>query len=558
MSYLLGFLLAAALSTALIPLLVQLAGPLGLMDQPGGRKVHERPVARVGGIAIAIGVLAPALLWVPPSRQVLAYLVGAGILLGLGVVDDRVNLGYREKFAGQIAAALVVILWGGVIVSEPPFCGQWLGPVCAEGHWSVLIAVPVTLLTIVGVTNAINLSDGLDGLAGGTTLLTIGMVAMLALEGGDAPVALLGIVLTGALLGFLRYNTYPARVFMGDAGSQLLGYSAAVLAILVTQKSQHALSPALPLLLLAMPIADTLAVMAQRIAEGRSPFSPDRNHLHHRLLALGLTHHEAVFLIYAWQVAIVVAAYLLRYRSDTVVVAAGLFFGLAPVAALQLAGARGWRVGGEVGQGTWLARLFGHYRGRGLPGLWGLWTLRLLLPLAIAGAVVLAGPVSPDLGAVAGLAFLVMVAGLIGGRGYLLSLGLYVGAALFAYLLKTADLPSYLYRDAVNAGFIALGLAIALRLRFATGRDLFRVNPLDFLVVLLALLVPPVLREIDPGLAIGGFMVKFLLLAYAGEVLLAREGPDRRLVTVAGLVGTLLLGLRAAAPWITPPWWPTL
>jgi UDP-GlcNAc:undecaprenyl-phosphate GlcNAc-1-phosphate transferase len=548
MSYLLAFLLSAALSTALIPLLVQVAGPLGLLDYPDERKVHAQPVPRVGGIAIGLGVLVPVLLWVPLQREILAYLVGGLIVFAMGLLDDRHTLGYREKFAGQLAGALIVVLWGGVVIHHPPFCGALLMPGCADGVWSPFIAVPVTVLAIVGVTNAINLADGLDGLAGGTMLLTIGTVGILAFGGDDAPVpvAHVAIIVSGALLGFLRYNTYPARVFMGDAGSQLLGYSAAVLVIVATQVDNPVVSPALPLLLLALPIADTLAVMVQRISEGRSPFSPDRNHVHHRLIALGLTHHEAVIVIYAVQVAIVVATYVLRYQSDAAVTAVGLFFGLGPVVALYLAGARGWRFGGKAGQGTGLARVLARYRGRALPAQAGLWVLRVSVPAALGIGGLLAAGLSPDVGLVAAAAFVALLVGLQRRiPDYLLSLGVYVTAALVAYALETSPAIDGPLAWLVNVLLALLALGILLLLRFEPGRGTFRVNPLDFLIVLLTLLVPPVLRELNPEVAVGGFMLKFIVIAYAGEILLTHGQTDRRCVAAGALGGTFLLTLQA-------------
>ena len=153
---------------------------------------------------------------------------------------------------------------------------------------------------LVGITNAINLSDGLDGLAGGVTFLSLAAIAVLTYIAVDAGFMLLATMsIMGSILGFLRFNTFPARIFMGDGGSQFLGFSAGVLAILLTQSSNTALSPALPLLILGLPILDTLMVMGERIYEGRSPFVADRKHIHHRLLALGFHHYEAVVTIYA-------------------------------------------------------------------------------------------------------------------------------------------------------------------------------------------------------------------------------------------------------------------
>ena len=182
------------------------------------------------------------------------------------------------------------------------------------------IAVPLTLIVIVGVTNAINLSDGLDGLAGGITLLSFCCVAYLAYQAEHPVIGVLAVAVAGAIFGFLRFNTYPAILFMGDAGSQLLGFLAVTLSVKLTQVSAP-LSPLLPLLLLGFPILDTMTVMLERIREGKSPFVADKRHFHHRLIRLGLFHTEAVLVAYIIQASMVAAAFFLRFYSDWVILA---------------------------------------------------------------------------------------------------------------------------------------------------------------------------------------------------------------------------------------------
>jgi len=187
---------------------------------------------------------------------------------------------------------------------------------------SDFVAYPVTFVFLLGVTNAFNLLDGLDGLAAGCAILSLATLALLGAHvGGGAEVVLMALAAIGGILGFLRYNTHPALVFMGDAGSQFLGFSIAALAIMLVEHTQNAWSPAIVLPALGLPVLDTLMVMLLRIRDGHSLFSPDRNHIHHRLLSLGLKHHQAVAVIYGVQAIMVAAAYLLRFESDALVLA---------------------------------------------------------------------------------------------------------------------------------------------------------------------------------------------------------------------------------------------
>ncbi len=287
MQLLLAFIVAMAVTMALVPMLMRWAGAMRVLDAPADRKVHAAPMPRVGGIAMLAGLLVALALWLPrDDPRLLAYLAGAAIIFAFGVWDDRDDLPPVMKFAGQLIGVFIVIAFGHIqleaitLVERHPL-PQWIG-------------LPLTALFILGVTNAINLADGLDGLAGGTTLLSAAAIFLLARSAGDEGVALVALSLGGALLGFLRFNTWPARIFMGDGGSQFLGFTLAVLAVLLMQREGQAFSTAVPLMFLGLPVVDTMMVMARRIREGRSPFSADRNHLHHKLLGLGFDHHEAV------------------------------------------------------------------------------------------------------------------------------------------------------------------------------------------------------------------------------------------------------------------------
>ena len=335
MDLLLAFVIAMVVTVALIPLLVRVAGRLQMLDEPASRKVHAQPVPRVGGIAMAVGALVPLCLWLPMDSTLVAYLLAVIVLLGFGAWDDRVTLSALPKFAGQLCAVLIVMLLGHVSIDS-----LMLGERIALPAW---LGSTITLLFLLGVTNAINLSDGLDGLAGGTTLLCCAALALLAQNWQARFIETVGVVLMGAIVGFLRFNTYPARIFMGDAGSQFLGFSVGVLSILLTQQGATPISTAVPLLLIGLPVIDTLTVMVRQLLSGHSPFAADRKHFHHRLLALGLDHHEAVIVIYAVQCLLLLLAWQMRFENDLLIVAVFLGFALLFTGALVLLERAGWR-----------------------------------------------------------------------------------------------------------------------------------------------------------------------------------------------------------------------
>ena len=268
---------------------------------------------------MAVGVFVPVAFWNLSDPFVRAYLAGAVVMVAFGIVDDCRGLAPKWKFLGQLAAALVVVFYGGVKIHT-------LGALLPEGtvlpEW---VCVPLTVLAIVGVTNAINLADGLDGLAGGICLLIFACIGYLAWQEEDIVIGLVALALAGSIFGFLRFNTYPASVFMGDTGSQLLGFSAVTLSLALTQGNTP-LSPFVPLVLLGLPILDTLSVMAIRIAKRRSPFTADMNHIHHNLMALGLQQGESVVTIYVLQMFLVASAFLFRFYSDWLLLGGYLVF----------------------------------------------------------------------------------------------------------------------------------------------------------------------------------------------------------------------------------------
>ncbi len=305
------FLVSVSISIALIPILIRYSGVLHMMDQPDERKVHTMVIPRCGGLGLATGAIAALLLYLPAEHEILTLLLGSVVIVFFGFLDDRFELNYKWKFLGQFVATFIV-LYGGIHFFYLPFFGLDPAP--------LVLTLPLTVIFVIGVTNAVNLSDGLDGLAAGIMLMTLATIAFLAMDTSDAIVAMIALAVAGGIVGFLWFNTHPAIVFMGDSGSQFIGFIAVFLSIYLTQVVNPALNPALPLLLLGLPVLDTLSVMTRRLRAGRSPFSPDKTHIHHRLLNLGFSHAEAVASIYLMQGIYLAAALYFRYSSDLTVV----------------------------------------------------------------------------------------------------------------------------------------------------------------------------------------------------------------------------------------------
>lgn len=237
---LVALVIAMVISILVIPLVWRFASRLGMIDEPGHRKVHESAIPRVGGLGIIAGAIFTLLAMLSFTAQNMAYFIGVGVIFLFGFWDDARQVGPYTKFIGQIFASTAVVFIGDVWIRHLPFTG--LEPL------SPWVGIPFTYFAIIGMTNAVNTSDGLDGLAGGESLLSLVVIAFLAYIAGGLDACIIATSCIGGILGFLRYNTHPAEIFMGDAGSQFLGFSLGFLAVLVTQEVHTALSPALTLL----------------------------------------------------------------------------------------------------------------------------------------------------------------------------------------------------------------------------------------------------------------------------------------------------------------------
>ena len=309
-----ALVVAAVVSFLLTPLVRRIAIRYGAIDHPDQRRVNVRPVPRGGGVAVAIAFVVVTLamlglntvvdfVTVPPTVQLndlVGLLLGGVVATAFGVLDDSFDLRARWQFAGQLGLAAIAIATGYVVdfIANPIGSGQLLlGP----------FAIGFSVLWIAGMINSINFIDGLDGLSSGIGLIaavTLGVISLTP-QVGQPFIAVLCFILAGSLLGFLRWNFHPATIFAGTSGVMFLGYTLALLSILGTAKV------AVAMLVLGVPIIDAFWIIVRRLAQGRSPFSPDRGHLHHRLLDIGLSHRQTVLLIYAICIGLAVMALFL-------------------------------------------------------------------------------------------------------------------------------------------------------------------------------------------------------------------------------------------------------
>ncbi|HAZ61962.1 MAG TPA: hypothetical protein DCY89_10365 [Gammaproteobacteria bacterium] len=538
MNPILVLVVSIAISMLIIPVMWRVAPIVGLIDRPDPRKVHRAPVPRVGGWGIVAGALLPTALLLGFSPLIASFIAGGLVLFAFGVYDDCREAGHYQKFVGQAIAAGLVVYWGGLHVSDLPLLGRevmpdWLGQV-------------FTIIALIGVMNATNHADGLDGLAGGETLLSLVVVGLLLHQAGFDPGVVVASALAGGILGFLRFNSHPAQVFMGDSGSQFLGFTVGVLVVLLTQRVSTAISPAAPLLLIGLPVVDILAVLYLRAASGQSWFKATRNHIHHRLMDLGFVHAEVVVIIYGLQALLVTSGFLLRYESDLLILGLYLAIWVLLFGGLTWAERSGWRAHRQAGESSLEGAVHGlvqHPLTQRLP--------RSLVSLGVPVFLVLgAGSVSAvpdDFGAVSALLAVLLAAELCFGRQVntiIVRAGVY-GASVFAvYLTEHAPAPWWAeWRWLDNTLFALLALGIWSAVRY--GREArFQTNPTDYLVVLgvvgLALFGGSTLA--DPLMAM--VVVKSIVLLYASELQLARNPPRFNLLSLAAVVALAILGYR--------------
>jgi len=511
-AYLLIAMMAMAISMAIIPLMMRLAPKVGMIDEPDSRKVHTAPIPRVGGLGIVIGALVPMLLWLPLTDLSISIFLGSSILLFFGTWDDVTELGHYVKFVGQIAAACLVVYYGDLYVSYFPMYSYETIPES--------IGRPFTVVAIVGMINAINHSDGLDGLAGGESLISLSVIAYLAFIFNSDLMLVISAAAIGGIFGFLRFNSHPARVFMGDAGSQFLGFVLAVLVVILTQQANSVLSPAIAILLLGLPVVDILAVFFLRAKHKMNLFKATRNHVHHRLLDIGFLHYESVMFIYTVQFVLVISAIFLMYENDLMVLLFYLAICSSVFVFLTVSERRGFKVHKENNGSRDLVSIARARYPRISDVPVKAIESGLSLFIISSALVVYDVPVDFAVSSLILLALLVLVL-LTGVFGYqLYRLILFVTIGFSVYLLTTYPVDWLSNQiDLVFVYFIVMSVVGFVAVKTHSSGE-FRITPLDYLVIAIALLIEFLPGENQFRESIIWMIVQMIILFYVGELLI--------------------------------------
>ncbi|MGH2935131.1 MAG: MraY family glycosyltransferase [Gaiellaceae bacterium] len=301
-----GALVALVVVILLTPAVGGMARLLGAVDVPGGRRLNRSPVPRLGGLALFLGIFVPALAFLHFGRETRGLVLGAAVAVTVGAVDDFRGLRWFEKLGGQVLAA-----------SIPVYFGVWVDrftfPIVGIQSLPSWVGMPLTVLWIVAIMNMVNFLDGLDGLAAGVSAIAGATFAVIALSLDKPDAAILSAIVFGASLGFLRHNFYPARIFMGDSGALLLGFTLAAVSVQGLLKTAATVALFFPLLVLAVPIVDTTFVVARRLKHGQRVFEADQAHLHHRFIRRGFSQRRAAATIWIWCLSLAAAALATRF-----------------------------------------------------------------------------------------------------------------------------------------------------------------------------------------------------------------------------------------------------
>ena len=329
----LPFVVAALIAFAATPIVIRFAPKIGAMDIPkDDRRIHKAPMPLIGGVAMYLAVMAGMLFFLPKTRDFMAIFAGATIILISGLKDDIRGTSPKEKLFYQLLAATIAIR-GGIQVNfvTNPFAS---GSPILYLSW---IGIPITVFWIVGITNTLNLIDGLDGLAGGVALISALSFTFVAMKLGMVEIAVLSALVSGACLGFLPFNFNPAKIFMGDTGALFLGFMLAVISIEGVMKSVATIAMLVPVIILGVPIFDTTFAIFRRLLSGQSIMAADKSHLHHRLLALGYSQRKTVLILYLISGVFGLFAVLVsKANSSQAVYMSAILFAIALAFAVKL------------------------------------------------------------------------------------------------------------------------------------------------------------------------------------------------------------------------------
>ncbi len=545
MNYL--FLIAAAtmISLAVIPIMVRLAPKLGMMDMPDDdRKVHVAPIPRVGGWGIIIGALIPVMTLTDLDKTVVCYLFGCITLLVFGAMDDKREMGHYTKFIGQIIAVIPMIFYADLHATTLPFINLDLPAWFMQAF---------TMVAMIGVINAINHSDGLDGLAGGETLISLGAIALIAyLSPGNILTIVIALAAIGGLVGFLRYNTHPAIVFMGDGGSQFLGFTLGFIAILLVEQTNAELSKTVVLLLLGLPVIDILIVLKKRALSGSNIFKATRNHMHHRLLEVGFAHKESVVVIYSVHTFLVSCGIWLQSASDWLITSLYIVVCALTYFLLNKAEKNNW----QPGQTKVLAMLSSSLNAieKNQVLMHG---SRRFLEVAIPGYLIALAiwinDIPKDFGIVAAILAVLLALQSVNVHPFKVNArrGIIYVTVVFVIYLSTIDRVTWQNPWAVGLEIIfyaAVCIAIFLAIRFSPGRrkEEFKVTSFDWL--LLFLIVGALLFAKNPLLFgtfnVNVFIVVLAVILYGSELLLVERRERIDLLGTAALITLLIIAIR--------------
>lgn len=289
--YIYGFIVAMVVSYVSTPLVKKIAWKIGAIDFPSERRVHKKPMPRIGGLAIYIALITASIIVLPIERRAIqGILLGGTFIVFVGILDDIYDLPAKIKLVGQIVASIILVAFGLKV--------EWLTNPFGGMIYLGKLSIPLTIFWTVGITNTLNFIDGLDGLAAGISAIAAFAMMLVNLSLNQPIPVLITALLAGASIGFLPYNFNPAEIFMGDTGAMFLGYMLAAVAIEGAVKSATVIALIVPILALGLPIFDTAFAIIRRLANGRPIMQADKGHLHHRLLGIGLTQKQAVLYMY--------------------------------------------------------------------------------------------------------------------------------------------------------------------------------------------------------------------------------------------------------------------
>jgi UDP-GlcNAc:undecaprenyl-phosphate/decaprenyl-phosphate GlcNAc-1-phosphate transferase len=543
------FFPALLFSLFLTPFTIRFSNRFNAVDYPGDLKIHSKPVTRLGGVAVAAGVFVTLLYFEKMDRTLAAFLSGALLVVLTGFLDDLYHIPPVAKFIGEVLGAGVFVLLSGTWIAE-------FGDLFGSGVVRAGVLAPaITVFCMVGVMNALNLSDGLDGLAGGISAIACVFLGTFAyINQHWLPLHVL-LALLGALLGFLRYNTYPANLFMGDTGSLLLGYALSAACVLMVQNDGMGLqlSPVTVAGVVALPIMDTLMVMWGRLSRGENPFLPDKTHLHHRLLDMGFPHTAVVSILYVSTAVFGAQAWVLRGRPDWMRFFAVLLLGVGIYGTVFLLRKIGYRwKGGEerkddhYGKGpaySFISKVMGKsIRHMGWVIGFGLGVPILVLP-----------SIPRFLGALA-IAAGIFVAVLFPWRSRATRSSVCYGLMYLACLFLLAILqlvpgapywiPGYL---AVLSGVVMCW--VLLKMKYQGHREIFRVSSFELLLIGVPMFVPLLLV---PALGLGDGLRRMLLTVslestaflLAMKILIRKQTWRNHVIAMAFLAALGLLGVK--------------